>query len=541
MKKTLRITFLLFSSLLSSSLCQLQAQSLPSKAWDKSFGGVSEDYLEGMVQAQDGGFLLAGYSASNVSSTKMSYPLGSTDFWVVKLNTDGSKAWDKVYGGTREDVLKTMTATPDGGFLLGGYSDSDAGSSKTEDCRGFYDYWVIKVNKDGEKEWDKTFGTSQLDYLESVTVTRDGGYILAGHSGAGVNTDKTGESRGSFDFWILKITADGSKVWDKTFGSGSDDVLRSVIPVSTGGYLLGGGSFQGSGFDKSENPKGSADYWIIRIDENGEKLWDKAFGGNGFNVFTTMLETPDGFLLAGHTDAGIGHDKTQASNGEYDYWVVKTDRSGYKIWEKSYGGSLNEHVGTLVGTQDGTFVIGGHSYSGKSGDKSESNRGTADFWMVKFDQEGRKVWDKALGGADGDFLTSIIPLANDNYLLGGMSLSGAKADKSTPNLGAADYWVVKLGQAENAEASAPFCLPTSFNIHPNPTTGSVRFITSDECQKLPLFSLTVTNPVGQILLRKDAVSSTDLIDLSGLASGLYLFVLTFEDKQRIVKKIVKVT
>jgi hypothetical protein len=552
MKTTLLKIILFVPFLLQVTLSQLHAQAPPPKAWDRSFGGAADDYLEHMVPTQDGGYLLAGYSASGGGSTKMGSSFGGNDFWVVKMRADGTKAWDKSYGGNRDDILKTITATKDGGFLLGGYSESGASHLKTEASRGNYDYWVIKVNKDGDKEWDKSFGTANYDYLESVVPTPDGGYLLGGHTEAGVNGDKTGQSKGALDYWIVKIAADGRKVWDKTYGGSGGDILTSIIPVASGGYLLGGTSLTGGGFDKSGASKGSGDYWIIKIGEDGEKLWDRTFGGNGFNVFVAMLEVPGGFLLAGHTDAGIGHDKTEASLGENDYWVVKIDPSGNKVWDKAFGGSLNEHVYTLVSTKDGAFMIGGHSYSGISGHKSEASRGSADYWVVKFDQEGRKIWDKTLGSADGDYLTAIISLDNDNYLLGGMSLSGTGGDKASINLGVADYWVVKLGQTETTTPPSqpttptipggpdPFCLPSVFKLHPNPTMGMVRFSTSDECLTLPPFSLTVTNPIGQVLLRKDAVSSTDVVDLSGLASGLYLFVLTFEDKQRIVEKIVKV-
>src|SRR5690606_10268634 len=135
--------------------------TLSPKAWDKTFGGTSEDYLEHIVETPDGGFLLAGYSASNTGSSKMAGNLGGNDFWILKLKADGTKEWDKTYGGDRDDILTTITITQDGGFLLGGLSESGVGNFKTEASRGNYDYWVIKLNKDGDKEWDKSFGTSQ--------------------------------------------------------------------------------------------------------------------------------------------------------------------------------------------------------------------------------------------------------------------------------------------------------------------------------------------------------------------------------------------
>lgn len=552
MKTTLlKITFL-FPLLFNLMLSSLHAQTAPPKAWDKTFGGAADDYLEQMVQTADGGYLLAGYSASNVSSTKSGYLIGGNDFWIVKLKPDGNKEWDKTYGGNRDDVLTTITTTMDGGYLLGGFSESGAGNFKTEASKGNYDYWVIKLNKDGDKEWDKSFGTSDYDYLESVIPTRDGGYLLGGYTKGGKNGDKTGHTRGDLDYWIIKITADGSKVWDKTFGGSGGDILTSIIPVASGGYLLGGSSFHGTGADKTGQPKGTADYWIIKIDENGEKLWDRTFGGNGFTVFASMLEVPGGFLLAGHTDAGIGYDKTEASFGENDYWVVKLDQSGDKLWDKRFGGSLNEHVSTLISTNDGAFMVGGHSYSGISGHKTEASRGGSDFWLVKFTGEGEKIWDKTMGGSEGDFLTSIISLTNDTYLLGGMSLSSASGDKTSVNLGTADYWVLKLGQTETptppSQPSPPAipvesdksCLPTSFVIHPNPTAGKVRFTTSDECLTLPKFDLTIFNPVGQQLLHKKQLDGSEIVDLAEYASGLYLFVLTFAEEQRVIKKIVKI-
>jgi len=156
----------------------LSAQSTPSKQWDKDFGGNGGDQLNFSQQTSDGGYILGGYSFSGISGDKTEASRGSNDFWVVKIDANGAKQWDKRFGGTGSDALNSLQQTSDGGYILGGTSSSGISGDKTEASRGGNDFWVVKIDANGTKQWDKRFGGSGSDNLNSVRQTSEGGYIL---------------------------------------------------------------------------------------------------------------------------------------------------------------------------------------------------------------------------------------------------------------------------------------------------------------------------------------------------------------------------
>ncbi len=342
--------------------------------------------MSSLITTSDGGFLIGGQSGAESGAIKSEDSKGGNDYWIVKLNADGTKEWDKTVGGSDEDWLYSLIATEDGGYLLGGVSHSGADGEKSDTCRGEGDYWVVKLNADGSKAWDKTFGGFGDEYLTSMITTLDGGYLLGGYSGSDATGDKTegwkgGGGFGRFDFWVVKLNADGSKAWDKTFGGYGDDVLMSMILTKDGGFLLGGGSESGGG-DKTES-KGSVDYWILKLNSDGAKAWEKSFGGKGIDFLTALTATPDGgYLLGGWSNSGIRDDKTEASRGIVDYWVVKLNADGSKAWDKTAGGGGNNYLTSLSTTQDGSYLLGGWSNSQASGDKTENTKGSGDldYW-----------------------------------------------------------------------------------------------------------------------------------------------------------------
>src|SRR5262249_54480464 len=153
-------------------------------------------------------------------------------------------------------------------------SHSAISGDKTEDSRGFSDYWVVKIDSNGVKQWDKRFGGTDADELVSLQQTVDGGYILGGGSNSGIGGDKKEESRGSDDYWVVKIDANGVKQWDKRFGGTDYDyLLWALRQTADGGYILGGYSYSGIGGDKTEESRGDVDYWVVKIDANGVKQW----------------------------------------------------------------------------------------------------------------------------------------------------------------------------------------------------------------------------------------------------------------------------
>jgi hypothetical protein len=419
-------------------------QVLPG-TWDKRFGGSSGDIVQDVIATTDGGYLLAGYSDSPAGGDKSEAGRGSNDYWAVKIAADGSKVWDKRFGGSGNDVCESAIATTDGGYLLAGYSNSGAEGDKSEAGRGDYDYWAVKINSSGAKLWDKRFGGSSSDTCRDVVATTDGGYLLVGWSQSPADGDKSEGYRGNYDMWAVKIDANGAKLWDKRFGGSTHDLCESVVATTDGGYLLAGRSQSPADGDKSEAGRGDYDMWAVKINSSGAKVWDKRFGGSSTDICESVTATSDGgYLLAGHSQSPADGDKSEAGRGSYDYWAVKINASGTKVWDKRFGGSVNDYCYGVTATTDGGYLLAGHSSSDAGGDKSEVGRGSNDYWAVKIAADGSKVWDKRFGGSESDQCYGVIPTTGGGYLLAGLSYSPADGDKSEGTRGSNDYWSVKI-------------------------------------------------------------------------------------------------
>jgi len=294
------------------------------------------------------------------------------------------KEWDKAYSFEDKDNLSTMVATLDGGYLLG-VTDNDTGGNKIQ-AR----FLVMKIDAGGNKVWERTYENEGYDRLSAIVATADGSYLLGGSTepasleGEPPKTDA--------DYWLVKIDADGTQLWDKTFGGSGDDELSSLLVTADGGYLLGGSATSGISGDKTEASRGLTDYWIIKTDQNGNKLWDKTFGGDSEDTFKAMVATADGgYLLGGTSVSAIGGDKTDDGLSGLGYWIVKIDGSGNKVWDKDFDGFIGARLGAMLATPDGGYLLGGTAYSEKY---SPARQGSDDYWIVKVDANGSEEWDE---------------------------------------------------------------------------------------------------------------------------------------------------
>jgi len=428
------------------------AQSALVKQWDYRFGGTSFDFLYTLQQTKDGGYILGGESFSGISGDKTQASNGSVDYWIVKTDPNGIYQWDKGFGGSNADQLYSIQQTSDGGYILGGISSSPVSGDKTLGLKGALDYWIVKVDSLGTKQWDMDFGgaSTSVSELKSLQQTKDGGYILGGYTNSGIGGDKTDSSRGYYDYWIIKTDSLGNSQWDKTFGGDSTDDLYSLQQTKDGGYILGGYSVSPVSGDKTQPCFGSYDYWIVKIDSLGNKQWDKTFGGDTLDQLYSLQQTKDGgYILGGSSLSGIGGDKTQASFGSFDYWIVKTDSLGNKQWDKDFGGtSADEFIGSLFLTSDGGYLLSGTSYSPISGTKTENNLGGPEqTWIVKTDSLGSKKWDKTLftsGGSNDDEVGFGIQSQDGCYVFANETYAGTGGYKTQPSRGGQDYWIIKF-------------------------------------------------------------------------------------------------
>jgi opacity protein-like surface antigen len=225
-------------------------------------------------------------------------------------------------------------------------------------------------------QWQNTIiGGIEGSVLMSSEQTSDGGYILGGYSKGGIGYDKTEPNLGEVDYWIIKVDDAGDIEWQNDIGGSGDDFLYSIHQASDGGYILGGFSKSGISGDKTEPVMGAfadPDYWIIKLDPVGAIQWQNTIGGLASDEFTRIQTTPDGGCIVGGTSvSGISGDKTEACLGATDYWVLKLNAAGSIEWQNTIGGSGADGLNWIEPTLDGGYIIAGDSYSDLSGDKTE--------------------------------------------------------------------------------------------------------------------------------------------------------------------------
>lgn len=421
------------------------ADSVPQVEWQRSYGGTNTDFLFGLAQATDGGYFLVGNSYGPASGIKTSTNYGDYDGWVVKIDGNGNIIWEADFGGTNTDQISAVQQTADGGCVVAGLTFSGISGNRTNNWNGSSDAWVMKLDANGNRQWEKCYGGTSIDSFNYIQTNSEGGYFVCGTSMSGISGNKTTASFGFTDSWVYKLDANGNKAWEKAFGGTGGEGALCVDATRDGGCVIGGPSSSGVNGNKTSPNYGGNDYWIIKLDTDGNKQWENSFGGTSSDTLVKLLQTPDdGYILGGYSSSGISGNKTSPNYGGSDFWVIKLDSGGNKIWEASLGGNTNEELRGLTLTSDGGYLLGGYSASSVSGNKTTQNFGGADFWLVKLDTSGNKVWDQTFGGTNDDFLYALRPTADNGFILGGYSLSPPSGNKTSPSYGGNDFWVIKL-------------------------------------------------------------------------------------------------
>ncbi|MES1223755.1 MAG: T9SS C-terminal target domain-containing protein, partial [Bacteroidota bacterium] len=267
-------------------------------------------------------------------------------------------------------------------------------------------------------QWQKSLGGSGTDEARSVYQTSDGGSIIAGNTNS-TNGDVLG-NHGSYDYWLVKIDAAGTVQWKKTYGGTTSDKGYAVIQLSYGGYLAVGNASSTDG-DVTGN-HGSSDYWIIRLNSAGTILWQKSLGGTSTDVARGVIQTLDGKLMViGYSRSSNGN--VTNAHGGYDFWLTKLDTSGNLIWQKTYGGTKDELAYTVKQASDSSFLIVGYTLSNDGDISGQNHSAKNDIWVVKTDKTGTLLWQKTLGGNSNDYSNSFIQTNDKGYLIIGYTES----------------------------------------------------------------------------------------------------------------------
>jgi hypothetical protein len=405
----------------------------------QTYGGSKNDSGQSVVATLDGGYAILGYTQSKDGDI-IDKQDESFDYWLLKFNTENELQWQKTYGGSKDDRGNDIIQTQDGGYAVLGYSFSSDGDVSNN--AGLQDYWLAKLDANGSISWQKSFGYQGADSGISVIQTNDRGYLISGildvtASGGEGNTAKRSYRHAGGDYWVLKLSATGDIEWSKYFGGNFTDTPEHIIQTDDNGFIIVGG-LDSNDTDISNNI-GTYDFWVIKISATGNLIWEKSFGGKQIDEARAIVSSNDGnYIIAGDTRS---NDNDISNNiGAADLWLIKISPFGDLIWEKTIGGTNFDVARAMVKTHDMGFLLAGSSRS-NDGDVTE-NKGQNDAWALKIDNAGNLQWETTIGGSNIDFGYSIAQLNDNSIVLVGDSTSND--GDITENKGFTDLLLIRI-------------------------------------------------------------------------------------------------
>lgn len=351
-------------------------------SWREVIGGMDSDVGYSAAPSGDGGYALLGVTK----------PVGGGPFdaFLVRVDFAGNELWRRNYDRGSTDYSYSIVNSSDGGFVITGGAYNSSLSQ--------YQVWLFKVDADGTLVWDRLLGSGTFDVGFSLAKTADGGYVVTGY-------------KNQTDVYLIKTDANGIMEWERTYGHNGDDWGKAVVQTSDGGYAISGWT---------ESYSSSPQAYIVRTSADGTMLWENHFG-NGTSYSYGLVEMPDGgFVLSGHTD-GMG-------SGLMDFYAVRTDASGNRVWENTYGGSADDY-GFSVFRVDGGLVFGGAT---SSFDPTYSK-----IFIVQTDEGGDMLWSAYLGLSNVTVTGSVAIYNSDGSFL-------AIGNTNTYNSGSDDLFAMRI-------------------------------------------------------------------------------------------------
>lgn len=483
--------------------------------WQKNLGGSGNDAGNAIRQTSDGGYIVAGYTNSSVNGDVSGTTKGGQDAWVIKLNATGSIVWEKNYGGSGNDTFASVQQTADGGYILGGYTESSANGDVTGTSNGSRDSWIVKIDATGAIVWQKNYGGSGLDDINSIEQTADGGYIFVGSTLSSASGNVTGTNKGNYDIWVVKLNSTGNITWQKNLGGSQSDLGYIAKQTSDGGYYVAGYTLSSVSGDVTGTTKGGQDAWVLKLDASGNILWQKLYGGSGTeSVYGIQLSSDGGCTLAGFSSSSASGDVSGTSKGGNDAWVLKLDSTGNIVWEKNYGGADVDIAYTIQETTDGGYVLGGYTTSSNSGDIAGAGKGSYDAWVLKLNNTGNLIWEKNFGGAGIDYSRILQPTSNGGFIFAGPTNSSSSGDVADASKGGYDVWVVKI---DTSSLSTVNLGNKSFDIFPNPAKDFVNVSNVTKGAEVSVLDMT-----GKLLYQTKSTGTTFTLNTSTLKNGIYL-------------------
>lgn len=344
--------------------------SVHGKGWAYQYGRDHRMAACSTVNTSDGELITAGVDNGNC--------------FVIKFDINQKVIWQKSYGGPGYEKGYAISETSDKGFIVAGFARLHGVNNS--------DYFIMKLDAKGAIDWQNTYGGLREDIAYSIQETSDGHFIVAGLTFS--------YGQGSSDFWVLKLDRKGGIVWQKTYGGPFDDEAYSIREISDGSYVVCGSTFSfGHG-------GGNSDCWILKLDQQGEIIWQKTYGSTGDDEAYSIHETTDGgFIVAGRASP-FGYKY-------HDFLVLKLDTEGHIVWQKTYGTFGNDEAYSIQPITNGGYILAGRT--------NAFGRGDYDLWIFKLDDSGDILWQQSFGGEGDDTAESIVETRDRDFLVTGQT------------------------------------------------------------------------------------------------------------------------
>lgn len=386
--------------------------------WQQLYGGSNSDSFYSIQQTSDGGCIVAGSSES--TDIPGITNLGSTDCYIIKINSSGSLEWQQMYGSNNRDKAKLILQTSDGGYIILGTSETTNSSSR--DC------YIIKINSSGDIVWQNKYGSSRADNYPSIIQTDDGGYILAFSYYISFNNRPVIE--------LLKLDAKGNMLWQKEYSDLENcfyriEMIRHIKATNDGGCIIAG-CLTAPGYSFYSIPW---NIFIIKLDSDANKEWQQEVDGDypfAGGISSIAQSSDGGYVIVGRI---VTNYKSSTTNYKYDGSIIKINSSGIISWQETYGDSdRSELFYSIHQVNNGGYIIAGYSLS--------NDLSSFDGYVIKIHSFGSVEWQQLYGGSNDDRFYSIQQTSD-----GGCIVAGSSESTDIPgvtNHGSRDGYIIKL-------------------------------------------------------------------------------------------------
>ncbi len=362
----------------------------PNPIWNRTFGGIGTDEGWDVIGCSDGGYAIAGQSDS--------FGAGDMDLWVIRLDYNGDQVWAYTYGGTDlEEGWGDIVQCSDAGFIVAGRTRSyGAGSS---------DVWVLRIDSAGQHMWNQTFGGASHEYASGIIPCSGGGFAISG------TTYSFG--LGPSDVWLIRIDDAGNHLWNRTYGGASGEYGGAVVECTGGGFAITGSTY---------NSTTDYDALLVRTDSLGNLLWNQTYGGDDYDRTGDIIQSVNGgFALLGTTESYVG-----ASD---DVWLIRTNAAGDLMWNRTYDGHSFDFGYGLVESNNDFVLVGVTTGDGD------------DVWVIRTDIDGIAIWNGTFssGTHSSDVGIAIIEAGGGYIITGRTSAFGAQYS---------DLWLLRLPELD---------------------------------------------------------------------------------------------